>query len=403
VAAARREKQEALDEKETRVKELPRPAEAEEVAAQIEGQREAVAGIEATVDDLAEAPEKADQIAEELEALGDPRREYQRAADIAARRDEVEEALDDAQQQVGELSDEIGELEEELAAYEGLDEKVEAQRETAGEHEDAHQRYLAHVREAEALEERREKVATREEDLEAARAERDRLAGERDQMAAGYDADAYEELTATCDDLRSEVATLEERIRQQRSRFDDLQAEIERLTAVEAELDEARAERDELEDLLSLLEYLRQVLRDAGPKVTEALVEVISLQAARLYADIMADHSARLHWAEDYEIMLRSDGRERGFQQLSGGEQMAAALAVRLALLKEVSAVDLAFFDEPTANLDDRRRDNLAEQILDVKGFSQLFVISHDDTFEQDTDHVVRVVKDDEGSQVQMA
>jgi DNA repair exonuclease SbcCD ATPase subunit len=78
---------------------------------------------------------------------------------------------------------------------------------------------------------------------------------------------------------------------------------------------------------------------------------------------------------------------------------VATALAVRLALLKEVSAVDLAFFDEPTANLDDRRHDNLAEQILDVKGFSQLFVISHDDTFEQDTDHVVQVVKEDGRSQ----
>lgn len=47
--------------------------------------------------------------------------------------------------------------------------------------------------------------------------------------------------------------------------------------------------------------------------------------------------------------------------------------------------VDIAFFDEPTADLDDHRRDNLAEQILNVKGFSQLFVISHDDSFEQDT------------------
>ena len=31
---------------------------------------------------------------------------------------------------------------------------------------------------------------------------------------------------------------------------------------------------------------------------------------------------------------------------------------------------------------------------MNVKGFSQLFVISHDDTFERDTDHVVRVVKE---------
>ena len=108
----------------------------------------------------------------------------------------------------------------------------------------------------------------------------------------------------------------------------------------------------------------------------------------------MADHSARLRWSDDYEILLTASGRERTFKQLSGGEQMAAALSVRLALLREVSDIDIAFFDEPTANLDEARRDNLAEQIMNVKGFSQLFVISHDDTFERDTDHVVRVIKE---------
>jgi exonuclease SbcC len=46
------------------------------------------------------------------------------------------------------------------------------------------------------------------------------------------------------------------------------------------------------------------------------------------------------------------------------------------------------------ANLDDHRRDNLAEQILNVKELSQLFVISHDDTFERDTDHVVQAIKE---------
>ena len=80
-----------------------------------------------------------------------------------------------------------------------------------------------------------------------------------------------------------------------------------------------------------------------------------------LCAGIMADYTARLRWTEDYEIVLMAGGRECTFKQLSGGEQMAAALAVRLALLREVSAVDVAFFDEPTANLDDHRRDNLAE------------------------------------------
>jgi hypothetical protein len=52
------------------------------------------------------------------------------------------------------------------------------------------------------------------------------------------------------------------------------------------------------------------------------------------------------------------------------------------------------------ANLDDHRRDNLAEQILNVKEFSQLFVISHEDTFEGDAKHVVRVVKEYGANQV---
>jgi exonuclease SbcC len=78
---------------------------------------------------------------------------------------------------------------------------------------------------------------------------------------------------------------------------------------------------------------------------------------------------------------------------LSGGEQMSAALAVRLALVREMSSINVAFFDEPTANLDGVRREALANQIMTVRGFNQLFVISHDDTFEQATQNLIRVTR----------
>jgi DNA repair exonuclease SbcCD ATPase subunit len=42
----------------------------------------------------------------------------------------------------------------------------------------------------------------------------------------------------------------------------------------------------------------------------------------------------------------------------------------------------------------------MAAQPLNVQGFSQLFVISHDDTFEQDTDHVIHVVKEEGESRI---
>ena len=58
-----------------------------------------------------------------------------------------------------------------------------------------------------------------------------------------------------------------------------------------------------------------------------------------------------------------------------------------------MSTLTIAFFDEPTANLDSVRREALAQQILSVRGFTQLFVISHDDTFEEATQNLVRLVR----------
>jgi len=72
---------------------------------------------------------------------------------------------------------------------------------------------------------------------------------------------------------------------------------------------------------------------------------------------------------------------------------MSAALAVRLALLRSLTRLDIAFFDEPTQNMDGERRSNLADQIRRVRGFDQLIVISHDDTFEQGLDDVIHLEK----------
>jgi exonuclease SbcC len=73
---------------------------------------------------------------------------------------------------------------------------------------------------------------------------------------------------------------------------------------------------------------------------------------------------------------------------------MAAALSIRLALLKQLSDIRIAFFDEPTTNMDAERRERLAQQIGQIEHFDQLFVISHDDTFEENVDHILHIKRD---------
>ncbi len=390
----------AWEAHEERLSALPRPAEAEEIAAEIAAQAEIVAEREQAVAALAGAPGEVERLTAELEALGDPRREHQRAADVAARRVKIASSLSAAQTESAELEEKLTALDEVLAAYAELDAEIAAQRAVQEATEAAHQRYLSHVREAEVLAQRQAAFEEAAAALSQAESAVEAQRAKRDEIAKRYDAEAHEEVIAREGRLRETLAALEERLHQRAARQEEIAAEIAHLTEVQGALDAAEAERAELAELRELLGYLRGVLREAGPEVTRRLVEIISLHADRLYSEIMQAYTTRLRWTEDYDIILAEAGRDRGFQQLSGGEQMAAALAVRLALLREVSAIDWAFFDEPTANLDAQRRDNLAEQILSVKGFSQLFVISHDDTFEQDTDHVVRVQKVDGASRM---
>jgi len=48
---------------------------------------------------------------------------------------------------------------------------------------------------------------------------------------------------------------------------------------------------------------------------------------------------------------------------------MAAALAVRLAIMERVSPLDIAFLDEPTANLDSEKKNNLVRQLERLDAF----------------------------------
>ena len=73
---------------------------------------------------------------------------------------------------------------------------------------------------------------------------------------------------------------------------------------------------------------------------------------------------------------------------------MSVAIAIRLAMLKQITNVEFYFMDEPTINLDYERRMMVGEVVKDISSeLKQLFVISHDDTFESITDNNIKICK----------
>ncbi|MFW6115792.1 MAG: AAA family ATPase, partial [Chloroflexota bacterium] len=246
LATARQTLVARLEEHRARLKALPRPAEAAQLQEQIGEHGEIIAALEEEVERLAGAPSRVDELLAELDSLGDPRSQRARAADVAGRRDVVEEELARARGQVEALSAELGVLQEQLAAYEDLDQRIEAQRQTREAHSADHEQYVSHIREARRLDELRSRAAQQEEALAAVRAEYDRLIHERDQVAEDYDPQAHQELEAAYDRLGSTVSALEEGLRHRRQRLEETLDAIEDLRRVQAELDRTRAARDEL-------------------------------------------------------------------------------------------------------------------------------------------------------------
>jgi exonuclease SbcC len=342
---------------------------------------------------LRAAPETLAATEEALRNLGDPRGESKRFALIAGERPAREEQLRKATEAVKGLESEAQKHERALAPYAGLDDQIAALEARLEKAREAHLRYLRHEQLAAGLPQAEQALEAANQARVAAVAAHEKAVAIYQGLSQRFDAGALEATTARLAALNTERGSATEGLAQAQRERAALETEITRVEGLIGALDEAQAELATLEELERMLQQFRETIKEAGPNILKAVLHAISTEANRIFGEILGDRSSVLSWEQDYEIVLRRDGRERSFAQLSGGEQMSAALAVRLALLRGLSRLDMAFFDEPTQNMDGERRGNLAEQIRRVRGFEQLVVISHDDTFEQGLDSVIHLDK----------
>ena len=290
-----------------------------------------------------------------------------------------------------------------LAVHAGLEEAVR----TAGEELERFQKdrdaYIANQKAAEELDQRLDTLAKYETRLQALTAE---LAAKRDELAGLqtiYQASEHQDARTKQGLLVSAIATLKADLANLDKDIARLTGEIAALTLIAGEIALKIAEIERLKEQGELVKFLRsQVFKNVSSQLSERFREEISFRADRIYRSI-AESDEELFWGENYQVVLKdmSDGviRERTDDQLSGGQMMSAVVALRLALLQTIGA-RIAFFDEPTSNLDQERRENLARafRAIDVgqeevteHWYDQLFLVSHDVSFTEITDQTIQL------------
>lgn len=231
------------------------------------------------------------------------------------------------------------------------------------------------------------KIETLDETLEA-------LQVQWEKFSAELDAETIAKLQQDLTEAQTQQTMISTQLPMKQQLLNEYNHQVQKLETLQAKLQAAQTKLKQHQKTDRFIKFARKAFKEAGPRITERYVQTIAHEADKLFRELLNRPNIALDWTRDYEIRVREGANDRRFVNLSGGEQMCAALAVRLALLKVLADLNVAFFDEPTTNMDRPRRVKLAEAIANIKTFRQLFVISHDDTFEQVTENVITVMRE---------
>lgn len=334
------------------------------------------------------------EIENKLKFLDNPKAKFKLLQTEANREINIRQHITEVEKNLERLGNDRGILVEQLASYQFLDANWQEFSEKREKTEGAHREFLSSESLAKTLPEREKEFSAAKKEVarlksELEKAEKEFLAASKD-----YDRDAHLSEKALLLEAERRLTETRANLENAKKRAAELDGELKRLAEIRKEMQGEFQEKERLEKIGEATKFIRDTLKEAAPRVARNYVYHVSMEANQMFREISGNAERTLKWTEDYGISLEENGYERPFVNLSGGEQMAAALSVRLALLKQLSDVRLAFFDEPTTNMDAERRERLAEQISQItqrKTFDQLFIISHDDTFEGYVDNVITV------------
>jgi exonuclease SbcC len=344
---------------------------------------------------LAGAEQDMQKASAELENLGDPRTEQNRSYGIASRRLDLEKALQSCGSEKNETLAKKADHNLALQAFANLDQKIGEMKSALCESEQDYLSYERNLQTAQTLKEHQTKFDELQQQQADQTVELDHLQAEKNRVRVGYDSTYHEEIRTNYEQLQSNIITLSAKLEEWRKQLEIAKNELSELEQQQEQLHKVDQEVRRLEKLRGIFEFVRNSIKRASPDIVRRRVRTVSYTADRIFQDILGDLMLTLIWDESYAINVRSGQQERVFEQLSGGEQMAASIAVRLALLLHMtdSNIRWLFLDEPTANLDDKRRDKLADRITHLDQLDQIFVITHDDAFDRDTHHLIQISK----------
>ncbi len=344
-------------------------------------------------EDLTKTIQQKQHIRDALTELQDPKSVFQQAKVRYEDHNGKEGKLKSVNQKLQEIKEQQNNLSEQLEKYHDLQQKIDAIQTKQKQVKTSYETVLRYKDTAQKKTQQEKQVNTLTSNLTTISKAIDQKQDKLKEKQNKFDTKTYQNLEKNLEQQTQQQIQQQTQIQEWSKQKNNLDTQIKEKNKEKDQLNQTKKEQQNLKKDIEFAQFLRETYKQTRPLITEILVEAISREADRMYRQLRGAPSEELSWTKDYEIIITEHENKRSFHKLSGGEQMCAALSVRLAILKLLSNMDIVFLDEPTMNLDEHKKDNLVSQLRDLSGFSQIFVISHDETFESMTEHIITLEK----------
>jgi len=336
----------------------------------------------------------------ELKTLNSPEKEFESLNKIIEKNLKELKNLKNIPDLLGSCRQEKEKLLSKFLVFEGLDEKISSLQETIANLEPDHNKYLQTMPLTLKIDEYAQECRELQDSISSVNSALNVDIRMQEKLLEDFSEPLLDKTISQLEKHGKAASSKMEALKGAKKSMDKLASDLAGMEAEFLKIKDIEKKQYNEKQFLSFSNFMRDTIKNSSEFIVNEFIGEISQDASNIYSEIMDDYSCGLKWQNDYDIEIESAGDVKSFRQLSGGERMSAALAVRLALLKALSSCDFVFLDEPTQNMDEVRREKLSQEIMKIRGFKQLFVISHDDTFNEKYSNVIKIEKTDGESRV---
>lgn len=204
-----------------------------------------------------------------------------------------------------------------------------------------------------------------------------------------------DELREKYDILKEELNEISKKMGSSQEKIENYKKILEKIASQEEKQKKLLDELKKLEAKSNRANLIRNEVGKMGKAISKYMLSGIS-NIASLNFNKITGRTERIEWSNDekdkYVLYLVGQERKIAFEQLSGGEQVSVAIAIRGTMTEYFTNSRFMILDEPTNNLDTERKKLLAEYMGEIlKNLDQSIIVTHDDTFREMAEKIIEL------------